>query len=95
MTYFNKYLSQFPVVKLEGTYLVWVDCSVLNRSSKEIAEILLKAEKLWINEGSMYGEAGEGFIRINIACPRQILIDGLNRLKRGLKEISLCYCRDR
>lgn len=94
-TFFNKYLPQFPVVKLEGTYLVWVDCSVLNRSSKEIAEILLKAEKLWINEGSMYGEAGEGFIRINIACPRQILIDGLNRLKRGLKEMSLCYCRDR
>lgn len=94
-TFFNKYLPQFPVVKLEGTYLVWVDCSVLNRSSKEIAEILLKAEKLRINEGSMYGEAGEGFIRINIACPRQILIDGLNRLKRGLKEISLCYCRDR
>jgi len=94
-TFFNKYLPQFPVVKLEGTYLVWVDCSVLNRSSKEIAEILLKAEKLWINEGSMYGEAGEGFIRINMACPRQILIDGLNRLKRGLKEISLCYCRDR
>ena len=94
-TFFNKYLPQFPVVKLEGTYLVWVDCSVLNRSSKEIAEILLKAEKLWINEGSMYGEAGEGFIRINIACPRQILIDGLNRLKRGLKEISLCYCRDK
>lgn len=94
-TFFNKYLPQFPVVKLEGTYLVWVDCSVLNRSSKEIAELLLKAEKLWINEGSIYGEAGEGFIRINIACPRQILIDGLNRLKRGLKEISLCYCRDR
>jgi len=40
-------------------------------------------------------KAGEGFIRINIACPRQILIDGLNRLKRGLKEISLCYCRNR
>lgn len=94
-TFFNKYLPQFPVVKLEGTYLVWVDCSVLNRSSKEIAEILLKAEKLRINEGSMYGEAGEGFIRINIACPRQILTDGLNRLKRGLKEMSLCYCRDR
>lgn len=94
-TFFNKYLPQFPVVKLEGTYLVWVDCSVLNRSSKEIAELLLKAEKLCINEGSMYGEVGEGFIRINIACPRQILIDGLNRLKRGLKEMSLCYCRDR
>ena len=46
---------------------------------------LLKKEKLWVNEGSLYGETGEGFIRINIACPRQRLIEGLNRLKRVLK----------
>lgn len=82
--YFNEYLPQFPVVMLEGTYLVWVDCSVLKRPSKEIVETLLKEEKLWVNEGSLYGEAGEGFIRINIACPRQTLIDGLLRLKKGL-----------
>ena len=88
-TYFNEYLPEFPVVILEGTYLVWVDCSILKRRSKEIVEILLKDEKLWVNEGSMYGEAGEGFIRLNIACPRQVLIDGLDRLKRGLKEIIL------
>ena len=87
--YFNEYLPEFPVVILEGTYLVWVDCSILKRRSKEIVEILLEDEKLWVNEGSMYGEAGEGFIRLNIACPRQVLIDGLDRLKRGLKEIIL------
>jgi len=46
---------------------------------------LLEKEKLWVNEGSLYGEAGEGFIRINIACPRQQLIEGLNRLRRALK----------
>lgn len=84
--YFNEYLSEFPVATLEGTYLVWVDCSALKRHSKEIVEILLREEKLWVNEGSMYGKAGEGFIRINIACPRQVLIDGLDRLKKGLKE---------
>lgn len=84
--YFNEYLPRFPVVMLEGTYLAWVDCSVLKRPSKEIVEILLREEKLWVNEGSLYGEAGEGFIRINIACPRQTLIDGLYRLKRGLNE---------
>lgn len=82
--YFNEHLPQFPVVRLEGTYLVWVDCSVLNRGSEEIMEKLLEEEKLWVNEGSMYGEAGEGFIRINIACPRQVLIEGLNRLRNGL-----------
>ena len=83
--YFDEYLPEFPVMMLEGTYLVWVDCSVLNQTSAEIVKDLLKKEKLWVNEGSLYGEAGEGFIRINIACPRQQLIEGLNRLRRALK----------
>lgn len=84
--YFMEYLPQYPVIMLEGTYLVWVDCSVLKQSSKEIVGNLLAREKLWVNEGSMYGEAGEGFIRINIACPRQELIEGLDRLRRALTE---------
>ena len=83
--YFEEYLPEFPVATLEGTYLVWADCSVLNQSSDEIVKTLLEKEKLWVNEGSLYGEAGEGFIRINIACPRQQLIEGLNRLRRALK----------
>lgn len=81
-TYFNEHLSQFPVVMLEGTYLVWVDCSALGQSSGEIVQMLLEEERLWVNEGSMYGKEGERFIRINIACPRKMLIDGLKRLKR-------------
>ena len=73
--YFEEYLPEFPVATLEGTYLVWADCSVLNQSSDETVKTLLEKEKLWVNEGSLYGEAGEGFIRINIACPRQQLIE--------------------
>lgn len=83
--YFAECLPKFPVSMLEGTYLVWVDCSVLNQSSDETVKTLLEKEKLWVNEGGLYGEAGEGFIRINIACPRQQLIEGLNRLRRALK----------
>lgn len=85
-TFFEKYLPEYPVTMLEGTYLVWVDCSVLKQSSTEIVETLLAKEKLWVNEGSLYGEAGEGFIRINIACPRQRLVDGLDRLRRALNQ---------
>ncbi len=83
--FFEEQLPQFPVLALEGTYLVWVDCFVLKQSSEEIVKMLLEKEMLWVNEGSMYGEAGEGFIRINIACPRQLLIEGLNRIARVLK----------
>ena len=83
--YFDEYLPEFPVVMLEGTYLVWVDCRGVGLSSREITDILLEKEKIRVNPGSLYGEAGEGFIRLNIACPREKLIEGLNRLKRGLK----------
>ena len=83
-TYFDEYLPLFPVSKLEGTYLVWVDCSLLKQSSEEIEMHLLQKENLWINAGGMYGEAGESFIRINIACPRQVLTEGLSRLSRAL-----------
>lgn len=83
--YFNEYLPKFPVMALEGTYLVWVDCSALKQSSEKIVKTLLEKEKLWVNGGSLYGDAGEGFIRINIACPRQRLMDGLERLRRTLK----------
>ena len=72
------------VLPLEGTYLVWVDCSALKRSSEEIVKAVLDKEKLLVNDGNMYGEAGKDFIRINIACPRALLIDGLGRLKRVL-----------
>lgn len=83
--WFEQNLPQFPVTKLEGTYLVWVDCSVLGLTSDQIEEELLEKEDLWVNSGSMYGEAGDGFIRINIACPRSRMIEGLERLKKGLR----------
>ena len=80
---FAQHLPQFSVLPLEATYLVWVDCSSLGMSSAEIAKILLEKEKLWINEGTIYGAAGESFIRLNIACPRALLTDGLNKIKRA------------
>lgn len=79
--FFKTYLPHLPVLPLEATYLVWVDCSALGLSSKEIADKLLLKEKLWINEGTMYGDAGEGFIRINIATQRDNLIRGLKKIR--------------
>jgi len=83
--FFKKHLPQFPVLPLEATYLVWIDCSVLHRSSSEIAEMLLEKESLWINAGTMYGIGGENFIRLNIACPRALLAEGLQRIYNILK----------
>ena len=82
--YFEKHLPLFPVLPLEATYLVWVDCSVLHQTSETIAGMLLEKENLIVNAGSLYGAGGEGFIRLNIACPRKLLIEGLDKINRAL-----------
>ena len=82
--FFEEHLPQFPVLKMEGTYLAWVDCRSLPFTSEQLEERLLEEQKVWVNAGSMYGEAGEGFIRINMACPRARLEEGLQRIKDGL-----------
>lgn len=79
-------LKDYPIVKLEGTYLPWVDVSRLGIPSEKIEEELLEKEKVWVNAGTMYGT--EGFIRINLACPRAMLEEGLDRVSRGLAALA-------
>lgn len=82
--FFNTHLPQYPVLKLEGTYLVWVDCRHIGIPSEELEERLIKEAKVWLNAGDMYGKAGEGFMRINIATQRERLQEGLKRLAKVL-----------
>ena len=77
--YCEKHFPQFPVAPLEGTYLAWMDCRCLGMTSDQIEEQLMKETKLWLNAGSMYGSEGEGFMRWNLACPRQFIEEGLKR----------------
>ena len=81
--FFSKHFPSLEVVNLEGTYLVWVDCSSLGKSSTEIVNNLYR-HGVWMNDGVMYGENQGAFIRINIACPRKILEEGLLRMEKAL-----------
>lgn len=72
-------LPEFPIARLEGTYLVWMDCSSLGMPSEALEHALLDNARLWLNAGTMYGAEGEGYMRWNIACPRSVMLDGLNR----------------
>ena len=82
--FFSKHFPSLEVVNLEGTYLVWVDCSSLGKSSTEIVNNLYR-HGVWMNDGVMYGENQSAFIRINIACPRKILEEGLLRMEKALR----------
>ena len=83
--YFAEHLPQCLVTPLEGTYLVWVDVSALGIPVDELCNRLLTEARVWVNPGTMYGpETGRGYIRINIACPRSRLLEGLDRIRRSL-----------
>ena len=77
---FNQDLPQLKVFELEGTYLAWIDCRVLGIESEKLEELLIEKAHVWLNAGSMYGGAGEGFMRVNLACPRQRLEEAIDRL---------------
>ena len=76
-------LPQWKVLKLEGTYLPWVDITATGMTSDALADLLLSEAKVMVNSGTMYGvQTGEGYIRLNIACPRARMLEGLERIKK-------------
>ena len=92
-----KYLEHFikdkipglKVYPLEGTYLAWVDCTSLGLDDAALKEFMLRKAKLWLDEGPMFGSGGSMFMRINIACPRSVLKQALERLEKATKSLNL------
>lgn len=82
-------LPQVKVIPLDATYLVWLDFGFLNQNATQLSQMLLEEEKLWLNAGTMYGTSGEGFLRMNIACPHVLLLEGLDRLKRFYDRVTV------
>lgn len=81
---FARELPKCKVMRMEETYLAWIDCSELHISSDEIEEMLMHENKVWVNAGSMYGTEGAAFIRINMACTSELLNEGITRIVNGL-----------
>ena len=82
-----KNIPGWKVMPLEGTYLVWVDVSrVCGDSVATYCNHLLQKTQVWFNPGTMYGaESGKGYLRINIACPRSLMLEALERIKQITK----------
>lgn len=77
-------LPQIHPVPSEATYLLWLDCGAVCDSAAPLAEFIRARTGLYLSEGGQYGEAGKRFLRMNIACPRARLTDGLRRLRAGI-----------
>ncbi len=85
--YTRKFIEErIPDIKLvetEGTYLLWLDFRKLNLSENELEELIITKAKLWLDSGRIFGDAGKGFQRINVACPRKTLTEALEKLEKA------------
>jgi cystathionine beta-lyase len=82
--YFAAHIPQLTVVRPEGTYLVWLDCRRLQLDKWRLKQLMLDEARVYLDEGFIFGPEGEGFERINIACPRAILAEALDRIAQAV-----------
>ena len=87
-TFFRERLPQIPVVETEGTYLVWVDFRSLGLDKYALEDLMMHEARVFLNEGYVFGREGEGFERINIACPRSVLAEALERIEASVNDLA-------
>lgn len=78
-------LPQVKLVEPQGSYLIWLDFSGLNLNAEELENLILNRAKLWLNSGTIFGPEGEGFQRMNIACPRSVVEEAFLRLEQAVR----------
>ena len=88
MDYIGENIPRVKVIKPEGTFLLWLDFRGLGLTQDELNELMIKKGKIWINDGVTFGKEGEGFLRLNIGCPRSTLEEGLKRIEKAVNSIK-------
>lgn len=84
--YLKTHMPELKIQAPEGTYLLWIDCRGLNLTDAELKSFMINEAKLGLNDGLLFGEAGSGFQRMNIGCPRATVKEGLERLRSAVEK---------
>ena len=79
--FLQEHLPKIKLIEPEGTYLIWLDFTEYEFSAEQLQHKMLYEAKLWLDEGTMFGEEGAGFMRVNIACPRVTIEKAMKQLK--------------
>ncbi len=82
--YLKENIPEIRAIMPEASFLVWLDCRALSLSQQELVNLFVEKAHLALNNGTMFGPGGEGFMRLNVGCPRTILEKGLNNLKKAV-----------
>ncbi len=88
--FLEKHMPDIRLVEPEGTYLLWIDFNGLNLKKEDLDNLILKRAKLGMSDGATFGEEGEGFKRMNIACPKAVLEEAMERLLVAYKTMNNC-----
>lgn len=84
--YFSKNLPEIKVMRLEATYLVWLDFTAFGMNDEKLSKFIVEKAKVGLNNGGRFGTGGDGWMRINIGCPKSVLQEGLERLEKAFNE---------
>lgn len=82
----KQHLPAIRPLRPQASFLVWLDCTALGLSQSELVDLFVKKARLALNDGSIFGKEGEGFMRLNVGCPRSLLREALERLEKAIKE---------
>jgi len=85
MDFIAAHVPEIKVMKPQATYLVFLDCKSLGLGNQELRSFMLQKAKVAMDDGFVFGPGGEGYVRINIACPRALLEDALKRIEKAVK----------
>ncbi len=85
-TFLEAHLPKVHLVQSQATYLLWLDCHAYSNDSAALSQMIREKTGLYLSQGTIYGGDGHDFLRMNIACPKANVIDGLNRLKSALED---------
>lgn len=82
----KKNMPRVKIANLQGTYLPWFDMNAYGLTNDEMLEKVVNNARIWLDEGTLFGEEGNGFIRFNIACPRSVVVEAMDRLKEAFEK---------
>lgn len=85
LAYVAEHLPQVKVMKPEGTYLVWMDCRAISEDPGELKRLMFEEAGVAFSEGSVFGAQGAGYLRVNLACPRSLLLQALEKFAAAVR----------
>ena len=86
--FINERIPAIKTVKPEGTYLMWLDFNGIGIPQDKIQEFLINEARVAMNDGKTFGENGRGFARMNVACPRYMVEEAMERIEKAIKNLN-------